>query len=185
MKNVAKEMDIFDNLRKWAVGNRISHTALRGLLKLINDGMGKMLPHDLRTFLVSSATKVSISKIGDDGEYWHNSLEKSIRKIFEGVAESKTISININMDGLPLFKSSKMEFWPILFNITEMPEVKLKVIGIYCGNSKCPDLGAYLRSFVAEMKGVMNNGIIVNSHKITVLLRAIIYDSSASSFVKG
>lgn len=184
VQQMEKEMDFKDNLRKWSIEYKVTQSALRALLKLINDGFGEMFPSDPRTFL-NTSQEVVISKIGTDGQYWHNGFEKNIRNIFQNVTESKTISINVNMDGLPLFKSSKNEVWPILFNITEMPNIKPKVIGIYFGSSKCADLDSYLGPFVSEMKEVMTNGIIINSHKITVLLRAIICDSPARSFVKG
>lgn len=94
---IDKEMELHNNLKRWAVQNRITHTKLRGLIKVLNDYAGNILPSDPRTFLHSSE-EVIISKIGNDGgEYWHNGLEKNIRKIFEGLTEPKTISININI----------------------------------------------------------------------------------------
>lgn len=89
------------------------------------------------------------------------------------------------MDGLPIYKSSKDEFWPILFNIFEMPEIKPMVIGIYCGKHKPVDLTEFLSPFVEEMKTVLENGIDINQHNISVKIRCFICDSPARAFIKG
>jgi hypothetical protein len=41
--------------------------------------------------------------------------------------EDITININVNIDGLPTYKSSKVEFWPILCNIQDMSVVPVMV----------------------------------------------------------
>lgn len=46
-----------------------------------------------------------------------------------------SIAINISIDGLPIFKSSKSEFWPILFNIYGTRATP-KIFGLYLGNGK-------------------------------------------------
>lgn len=97
----------------------------------------------------------------------------------------QTISCNINMDGLPIYRSNKLEFWPILLNICELPSLRPMVIGIYCGKGKPSDLLAYLQPFVEEARILLQDGLIVNNSRITVKLRCFIYDSPARAFIKG
>lgn len=177
--------ELRSGLRKWSTKHQITHMALKDLLGVmaITD-IGKMLPEDPRT-LLETPKEIVLTNIGEEGQYWHHGLEKCLRAVFRNTNESKTISININMDGLPIFSSSKIEFWPILFNITEMPHIAAMVIGIYCGTSKCGDLQSYLTPFVNELKEAMANGICINSHKITVHLSCFICDSPARAYVKG
>lgn len=156
-------------------------------MKIINarfDKDGKILPEVARTFL-ETPQAVNIMTVSDDGEYWHHGFRNCLQQIFPVLNDSITISVNINLDGLPLFKSSKVEFWPILFNITEMPQVRPMVIGIFCGKAKCNDLTSFLTPFVDEMNDIMTNGLFISSHKITVLIRCFICDSPARAFVKG
>ncbi|XP_044744771.1 uncharacterized protein LOC123306715 [Coccinella septempunctata] len=96
-----------------------------------------------------------------------------------------TILLNVNMDGLPIYKSSKVEFFPILFNIHELPSVKPMIIGIYCGQEKLSDLSAFLLPFVKEAKIIFSEGLIVNETKISVKLRCFVCDSPARAFIKG
>lgn len=96
-----------------------------------------------------------------------------------------TISINVNIDGIPIYKSSKAQFWPILFNIFEQPEVKPMTIAIFLGTSKPESLEEFLRPFVNELTDVLHHGIFMNGHKITIRLRCFICDSPARAFLKG
>lgn len=57
------------------------------------------------------------------------------------------ISLNFNIDGLPIHKSSNHQLWPILCNITEIKNVSPIVVGIYEGKSKPSDLILYLNPF--------------------------------------
>lgn len=179
-----KDFKLRSNLRKWAMKYQIPHVAVKDLMNLINTRIDKVLPEDPRT-LLETPQVVSIVEIGDGGQYWHYGLECCLRRIFKNIDETKTISVNINMDGLPLFDSSKVEFWPILFNITEMTDVPAMPIGIFCGKTKCSNLHSFLTPFVDEMNDVVQNGIHINSHKITVRIRCIVCDSPARAYVKG
>lgn len=73
------------------------------------------LPADYRS-LLSTPRKVEIQQIAG-GSYWYHGISKNLKRIFVDVMSDKKISLNFNIDGLPIFKSSKRCFWPILANI--------------------------------------------------------------------
>lgn len=179
-----KNAEFIRNLRYWAVSFSVPHLALKSLFKNINDRFPNTLPQDPRTLLKTSQTVV-ITKVGD-GSYWHHGFESSLRQIFSKmIITFKTISCNISMDGLPIYKSSKCEFWPILFNVHELPKLKPMVIGIYCGKGKPSDLTAYLQPFVEEAKVLLAEGLMINNKNVTLKLRCFICDSPARAFIKG
>lgn len=183
LKN-SQKMKTLENIKKWSLNYNINHSALRGLITIINEYCGKViLPQDPRT-LMKTPKNVAIVPVGN-GQYWHNGLRFCLEYLFSNISEAITISLSINFDGLPIFKSSKDEFWPILFNIAEMPEVKPMVIGIYCGKSKPSNLGAYLMPLVDEFNSIMSCGVHIMGHKITVKIRSFICDSPARAFIKG
>lgn len=99
--------------------------------------------------------------------------------------QSLDLSININIDGIPLHKSSKFQFWPILMNIFEMPEIAPMTIAIFYGKSKPTNLDAFLNQMVDELTDVLKHGIMINGYKINVKLRCFICDSPARAFLKG
>lgn len=94
--------------------------------------------------------------------------------------------MDINIDGLPVYKSSRQEFWPILCKIHELPFVKPLVIGIYSGLGKPNSLDNFLRSFVDDMKTIENGFQLQGKDlRIPVTVRSIICDSPARAYVKG
>lgn len=107
--------NIDESLRSWAVKHTITSRALNDLLIiLISNGMN-FLPHDSRS-LLKTPKSISISNIAD-GKYWYNGIEKNLSRIFANLSSDSVIQLNFNVDGLPLYKSSKIEFYPILANI--------------------------------------------------------------------
>lgn len=173
-----------NDLQEWAIKHNISHLALKDLLTIIkNQYNDNNIPTDPRTLLgTPSETKV-VDIPG--GQYWHQGLEVCLRSCFRTLNENITIELNINIDGLPVHKSSRFQLWPVLFNIHRMPHIKPMVIGIYFGNSKPLSVNDYLKPFVDELIPLLSNGCIINDKVVTLRIRCFICDSPARAFVKG
>lgn len=182
---VVKRAKLRTNVINWAFDNNITHNALKGIINIINDHVGNLvLPKDPRT-LLNTPQNVEIQHIGGNEYYWHNGLQFCLENLLCNVSNPLTITLNINMDGLPIYKSAREELWPILFNIFEFPKVKPMVIGVWQGIGKSTNLEKYLTPMVNELKKLMEHGIVINDHKITVKLRCFICESPARAFVKG
>lgn len=181
--DIEMDTNVRHEMKKWAITNNISHVALKEVLQIWNNRIPNILPSDPRTLLNTPAT-IEIYNMGS-GKYWHCGLISCLKIVFQDISEPAFISLNVNIDGLPLFKSTKDEFWPILFNIFEMPHVKPMVIGIYHGKGKPDNMPAFLELFVNELKDVINDGVTLNGHKISVSIRSFICDSPARAFIKG
>jgi len=80
--------------------------------------------------------------------------------------------MSINIDGLPLSKSSSQQFWPILGSI--IPYNNVFVIGLYHGNDKPANANDFLKDFVNEMKDMCENGINFNGRNIQCRLEILI-----------
>lgn len=192
MDDIAKKKyDFPDILKKWALEFNISHTALNKLLTILNDVLPFLLPKDSRTLLQTNNIDISINTI-ENGSYWHNGLEKSLKSMLDENISNDLhhISLNVNIDGLPMYKSSRHQLWPILCNIYEMPCVPPLVIGIFEGQGKPANLYSFLGPFVTEIKVLMENGLQIRTKekeekKITVNIRAFICDSPARALIKG
>lgn len=129
-----------ENLTEWAVLAKPTKYQLKLLLSLCNEAVPFNLPIDPRTILCTPR-KVDILNIGGDAnnKYWHHGIKYPLQLILESIPVSElppNLSLNINIDGLPLAKSSAAQFWPILANIHQLPHIEPIVIGIYCGPSK-------------------------------------------------
>lgn len=106
-----------NGIQKWANQYRISKRAVDNLLHVLNSN-GSNLPKNHRT-LQSTPINVSLTEVAG-GKMWFNGLEKCLRKIFSQLDRNLTIKLNFNIDGLPLYNSSKISFLPILASIHGM-----------------------------------------------------------------
>ncbi|RVE53676.1 hypothetical protein evm_001568 [Chilo suppressalis] len=184
-KNYELQVDI----KQWAIRNNISHSALNELSAILNKRIKYALPRDARTILKTNNKTIDVTT-GGTGHYWHNCLIDQLRKVLAIVDQiPNLISLNINIDGLPIYNSSRQQFWPILCSIFEIPKLSPLIIGIYAGTSKPSNLSAYLDPMVTELKQ-LENGLVVKSKTgndviVTVQIRAFICDSPARAFIKG
>lgn len=119
------------------------------------------------------------------GQYYHKGLETGLRSLFGNMNESESIAININVNGLPLYKNGTDQFWPILCNIHNLPHINPIIIGIFHGRQKPTKIEEFLSPFVDEITPILKSGISIKEHKLNVKIRAIICDSPARAFIKG
>lgn len=127
---------------------------------------------------------LEVMELDDGGKYWHHGLERSLQNRLEHVTCDGHVSININIDGLPIFKSSANHFWPIIANIHELPHIHPMVIGIYYGGSKPKDANQFLSPMVDELLRLLDSGVYINGHRISLSIRAFICDTPARAFIK-
>lgn len=120
------------------------------------------------------------------GKYFHYGIKTAIIDILKTVEPNEVatnIEVNINIDGLPIAKSSKSHFYPILGEI--YPKLyEPFVIGVYHGYNKpsCPNV--LLEDFITEYIFLHEEGFEFNGKNYKVNIRCVTCDSPARSFVK-
>lgn len=118
--------EITEKIRYWAVQHRITKTALNDLLRILIFAGLNFFPKDARTFMRTPKI-VSISTLSK-GKLWYNGLKNCLHSSLAQISHDMTITLNFNFDGLPIAKSSNIQFWPILSNIRGMCSVDSSVI---------------------------------------------------------
>lgn len=106
---------ILYKLRCWAKNHIISTRAINDLLKILKSFGLSGLPADYRSFFTTPRTVQILTKA--NGKFWYNGLAKNLNYIFSNLNKDIVISLKFNVDGLPIFKSSNIQFWPILASI--------------------------------------------------------------------
>lgn len=181
---LTKNIELREKLKHWSLTHNIKQCALKDLLLILNETFDSMisLPMDPRT-IMQTPQEVHIKPVAG-GEYWHHGIKEQLTKILNSwTSLPSIIHLMFNFDGLPIFKSAKKEFWPILAKVVEGDD--LFVIGIYYGTGKPKNLEEYLRDFVAETKTLLDNGIRINNKNVCVKIRGFVCDSPARAFIKG
>lgn len=180
--------EIFRNkLQQWALKFQVSLIALTALLMLLQPIVNFPLPLDART-LMGTLRQVHISQISN-GEYYHFGLRRAIQSIFREYKRTgkpiKEVRLMFNIDGLPIFKSTKKHLWLIL--CSEVDAQGVYPVGAYYGLDKPDDANEFMQQVVQELIELSENGIEgeieVEGENIKVSCSSLICDAPAKSFV--
>lgn len=178
-----------DDLALWAVTNRITQSSFTNLLRILKPHHPD-LPRDSRTLLPTSTGYIDKVKQIGGGAYYHFGVHIAVTNKLKSVECSEIDNINklslqINIDGLPLFKSTGGQFWPILAIIDELPRKEPFIIGLFYGESKPKDVNEFFSDFVDDLLSVQKSGgIKFGSRLLPIRVSSVICDTPARSFVK-
>lgn len=174
-------------LRKWALTHNITHPVLRDLLEICRKWLPRYgFPSDPRTLLKTKRI-VQLQDI-DGGQFYHFGLEVGLVKIlchkeFAQLNISK-VEVSLGIDGLPISKSSKLQFWPILCKIYgSLGDNNVFIVSLFCGTQKPKSLQEFLNPLVREIVNLNLSGVVVGDKKYQFILKAIIADDLARSFI--
>lgn len=118
--------------------------------------------------LLKTPQQIDISKVGE-GEYFHWSLKNVIEKMALKCDENdESIDLLINIDGLPISKSSNASLWLILCSNTKNDAVYL--IGAYFGHEKPQNSNVFLQPLVNDLIPLINQGFCKDNKIIKITL---------------
>lgn len=178
-------------LASWAVNERVTHNSLQSLLRLLKSDVTTIedlqnLPSDPRT-LLNTPSSTNIISMGS-GLYYYFGIKYCIdnlcKKFCVKLSQQSQFKISVNIDGVPLFKSTNQSFWPILCLVKSIDCLKSEVfcVALYLGNSK-PDSNEYLKDFVEESIYLSEKGISINAQTFPFKIEMLICDAPAKSFI--
>ncbi|XP_025266724.1 uncharacterized protein LOC112638743 isoform X1 [Camponotus floridanus] len=183
-KNVAQiEQFVIESLRAWTSESGVlSMLKVDNLLKRLSVGFPNM-PKSYKTLLKSNINpEINICQNGE--EYWYKGVRANLDQLLQDYLQvHKKIIIDINIDGLPLFKSSKLKFWPILGHLVGTLNEPF-IIAIYCGKSDPQNIEEYLEKYVTELEDLFHNGYKYESNNYEVIIRNYILDAPARALIK-
>lgn len=110
------EFNTRENLQKWKVKHHVKGLAINDLLPILISAGIRKLPRDSRT-LMKTPKNVEYLQLSS-GQLWYGGLRKGLEVVFQNLKFSSNdpteICLDFNFDGVPLFNSSTLCFWPIL-----------------------------------------------------------------------
>lgn len=175
-------------LAKWAIEENITLSALKNLLSIMREIPGcENLPKDPRTFL-KTPNNIIVTPLGC-GIYYYFGIENTLNTFCTNhkinVQENEDFQLAVNIDGLPLSKSSNSSFWPILCSVKSIKALTKQVflVALYHGSEKPKSSNDFLKDFVNECVHLSNNGILINSIKYNFQILMLVCDSPAKAFV--
>lgn len=140
--NIEPKKSFVDELSTWALQCQVKHSALNKLLAILKSAGGhEYLPADARTLVKTPRDKVELKNFANSKfrqDYWHYGLQKVVKEALSGQPGNYSlVNMNVNIDGVPMFRSSSKSFWPILVELHELRnQLAPLIVGIFCGKSK-------------------------------------------------
>ena len=143
------------DIARWAAKPRPTRQGLDDLLMVLNYH-GHKLPKDSRTILKTPRSVDVEEKCG--GKYAYVGIASVLFKYISlkpDLSTNSEIVIKVNIHGVPLWSSSRLQFWPILACINNSGP---RLIGIFYGSAKPSPVSEYLADFIEEYKQNLENG---------------------------
>lgn len=188
--NEKSSMDIKNFLRSWAIKHNITATAVTDLLTGLKNNVPCLneLPTDARTLLKTNIPL--LKKVVEPGNYIHFGLEHNLKMLINSYSLNNINELNllVNVDGLPLFKSSSGQVIPILVTIINIPHLKKTVlpVGLYYGLEKPSDMNMFLDSFITEIVELSEHGVTNNNGRLfSVKIVGFVCDAPAKKDLLG
>jgi hypothetical protein len=179
--------DFKADMRQWATKYLIKQNAIDALLKLEKKHGRSDLPSCART-LLGTAQNIETTQISGM-DYVYFGIKEELCKILQNydpklIDTCNSFELSMNVDGIPLFKSSSASLWPILCSIMNLKPVKVFAIAICYGQSKPDDL-LFLQDTVHEMSSLLRDGLTWMGRIICIKLNCIVCDAPARAMIKA
>lgn len=183
--------DDIAQLRQWAIQSCIEHCHLDSLLRILRRRLIPNLPITSKTFLRTTSANYEIKKFRSNdgaiiGEFVYFGITADLRRsVNREIHQTNILNLQINCDGLPLYKSSSKEFWPILCKVHNIPDIyKPFPVAIFSGNGKPNNINSYFNDFIREINELTREGIIIDERIFGVHIMCFVCDRPARSFLK-
>ena len=124
----------------------------------------------------------------EGGEYYHFGIANGLMSRLKSLtlpANLNTLKLQFNIDGLPLFRSSRLQFWPILAMVNVDYTRSPFLVGLFSGLSKPKSPSEFLGPFIEDLKDILQRGIIYNGRQLMAKVCSFICDAPARAFVKN
>ena len=96
-------------------------------------------------------------------------------------SRENVVVLNINVDGLPLFRSSNLQIWPILCSVQRFQPF---VVALFCGTAKPASVSDFMSDFLEDVNRLQQDGIAFQDEILKVKVGSFICDAPARSFLK-
>ncbi|XP_067643094.1 uncharacterized protein [Eurosta solidaginis] len=117
------------------------------------------------------------------GFYCNIGIKTQLNRIGETLNNYNNIIVDVNIDGLPLYRSFRVQVWPILLRLVNITNTAVFTTGIYLGKSKPSSVTQFLAEFTEEVAELRENGFDFNGRCIKFTIRAFVCDAPAKAFL--
>lgn len=171
-----------DDLKNWCRHHNVTHACLSELLGLLKSKF-PFLPRDPRTMLNTPKCVPTVDL--ENGQMIYLGISNALKYKLD-VCDANVVEIlcQFNIDGIPVYKSSSTDFWPILGRCVNLVDTSPFCVAIFCGVGKPNPLSAFLSDFIKEVKLLNENGLVWKSKHYSFKIDSFACDAPARAYVK-
>jgi hypothetical protein len=165
----------------------VSHSTMTYLLQLLSRHHINVPPTLYKLKKIKGNIDWNVLNI-NNGQFGYLSLQESIIYcIKNGLLRLKSgtkkviLDLKLNIDGLPLYKSSSLSLWPILCTIADV--VRPLPLAVFCGIGK-PDLDVFMKNLCEELHLLKDEGFVYMGCRIVVGHVLLVCDAPARSYLQ-
>ncbi len=175
-------LNILDELVYLSKRHHLSHLATEAFARLFVAAGHPLKSTCARTILRTNRSPLT------NASFYHFGLESGVSFLVARAGleleNNRTIILHLNIDGMNVFRSGRLVFWPILCQIISCNERSPIIVSVHCDEHKPPSLRNFLSPMLNELKLMLINGLEIDGNRYQVQLGCVICDSPARAFVK-
>ncbi len=178
---------VIKHLAQWSIEENIPQKSVRALLLILHRRFPG-IPLDPRT-LLSTPRNTNVKELAG-GVYHHFGIASCLQNLFiseenlDKFSGCSELLMQCNIDGLPLFKSTGLQLWPILGMLKKPCIATPFIIGVYAGRTKPTNIVEFLNDFVNEASLLENTEINLSGTTYKFYIHSFVCDAPARSFLK-
>lgn len=179
-------------IRRWAINNidNLYLRTIKEILDILSSEGFTDLPstaHELLNYQHSIKMKNFVTKRKTIGKYFYFGIAHGLsNQLSSNVYKDSEIKVLVHIDGMPIYKNSRAQLWPILLKIyNKKYECTPFVAAIFYGDSKPNDVTQFLFDFVQECKTLMHDGLIIQMKTYSFQIFAVVADRQARAYIKS
>lgn len=179
-----RQQYVIESLSEWALeSGSLSMKKLNSLLNRLHPAFPKC-PKSYKT-LLNTPSSIPVIDFESGGRFWYKGIGQNLNAlgISEYLLRYGEITIDINMDGLPISSSSSLKFWPILGKLVGALNEPF-IIGLYVGHKDPQNVNDYLEDLINELNDLFKNGFECDGSRFKFNVRHYILDAPARAFIK-
>lgn len=111
---------------------------------------------------LNNKIRIFKSKFEDNSDSYRDIVDGDLYRSVVDLHNTDNLSIQFNVDGIPLYRKSKYDIWPIQVIINELEPSERKKNIMMCGlwfGIKKPNMNEFLVPFVEELKTLQGEGL--------------------------
>jgi len=172
-------------LFQFYVKHNISVRAMNDLLQILR-AENVVVPPTF--YLLKKENMAKVKTENSAGYFGYFSIKENLKFLCSkkrvNFKDKTNIDLSFNIDGLPLFKSSKLSVWPILMTVQNLYKTPLP-IAYYVGTTK-PPFTEYFDEFLKELK-ILRNSYVNITDDVDVKVNNILFvcDAPVRAFIQG